>query len=297
MGVDVKEIDAVREMVNATEGDIIILLGAELSPAAQTVAAQFAHGHENQNVMFHPLPLHNNSVGAIDMMPGAKSVAAVAGAAKALYIGGSLPDASVLAGKDFVVVQELFETETTAHADVVLPAASFAEVDGTYTNNDGFVQRIRQTIEPLNQSKADWMAVSLIAREMGVDFGWQMSASAVFKELADTNTAYAGLRFPALKDESQPVQVKHAIHGKKDLSAELKSLHEKVAALPEGEKSHDTPPIGHILHKPGTMTGKTEQFHLLANGNPKPDDRLVSPLYSFNLDGTPREEKEVAAAI
>jgi predicted molibdopterin-dependent oxidoreductase YjgC len=49
-----------------------------------------------------------------------------------------------LSRKEFIVVQELFETETTDFADVVLPAASFAEVDGTYTNNTGFVQRVRQ---------------------------------------------------------------------------------------------------------------------------------------------------------
>jgi predicted molibdopterin-dependent oxidoreductase YjgC len=62
-----------------------------------------------------------------------------------------------LKDKDFVVVQELFETETTAFADVVFPAASFAEVDGTFTNNAGNVQRVRKAIDPLHQSKPDWM--------------------------------------------------------------------------------------------------------------------------------------------
>jgi len=69
------------------------------------------------------------------------------------------------------VVQELFETETTEFADVVLPAASFAEVDGTYTNNDGFVQRVRQSIPPVHLSRADWVITSQLAGEMGADLG------------------------------------------------------------------------------------------------------------------------------
>ena len=106
---------------------------------------------------------------------------------------------SQLANKDFVVVQELFETETTKYADVVLPAASFAEMDGTYTNNTGFVQRVRQAIEPFNQAKSDWMITSLIAREMGADFGYNFSATMVFKAIADSISAYEGLRYPAFE--------------------------------------------------------------------------------------------------
>ena len=78
-----------------------------------------------------------------------------------------------LSNLDFLVVQELFETATTAFADVVLPAASFAEVDGTFTNNDGFVQRVRQSIAPVNQSKPDWMITAQLAQELGVDFGFE----------------------------------------------------------------------------------------------------------------------------
>ena len=110
---------------------------------------------------------------------------------------------------DFLVVQELFETDTTAFADVVLPAASFAEVDGTFTNNDGLVQRVRQSIPPVHQAKPDWMITAALAAELGKDFGFEMSASAVFREIADRVPAYAGLRYPVLKDESNPVQAKY----------------------------------------------------------------------------------------
>ncbi|MDQ6788524.1 MAG: hypothetical protein M3033_17100, partial [Acidobacteriota bacterium] len=60
----------------------------------------------------------------------------------------------------------------------------------------------------------------------------------------------------------------------------------------------ETPKVGHKLHRLTTMTEKTAQFHLLAHGNPKPENLLLSPLVQFNLDGTPRlEERAEAAAV
>ena len=149
---------------------------------------------------------------------------------RALYVAGSfLPEQlrgreEALGKLDFLVVQELFETDTTAFADVVLPAASFAEIDGTFTNNDGFVQRVRQSIPPVHQVKADWMITAQLANELGVDFGFQMSASAVFREIAERVPAYAGLRYPVLKDETNPVQAKYAIAERRDLSATVNAL-------------------------------------------------------------------------
>ncbi len=296
LGVDAKEIEAVRKTIAETEGDLIVMVGGELSPDAQAALAgsTAGFGADNRRVLLHPLPRYNNSVGAHDMTPGRKSVADVVKSAKALLIGGSLQDASVLAGKDFIVVQELFETDTTAHADVVLPAASFAEVDGTYTNNSGFVQRVRQALEPQNQAKADWVITSLIAREMGADFGYNFAATAVFKAIADSTPAYEGLRYPNLKDESRPVQVKHAISAP-DVSDRLKSLAERASKLSDdAEKITETPRVGHKLHRLTTMTSKTPQFHLLAAGNPKPESLFVSPLVQFNPDGSRRDS--VAAA-
>jgi predicted molibdopterin-dependent oxidoreductase YjgC len=253
-------------------------------------------------VLYHPLPHFSNSVGANDMMPDKKLISEVTENSRALYIGGSLQsnqlNAEFFSGKDFVVVQELFETATTDFADVVLPAASFAEMDGTYTNNDGFVQRVRQSIEPVNQAKPDWVITSLIAREMDVDFGYNFSASAVFKALADSVAPYHGLRYPHLKDESRPVQVKHAVTEKREMTYQMQILSERVEALPRTpDKNTETPRVGHKLHQVHTLTGKTGQFHLLANGNPKPENLLVSPLVQFNLDGTPRVTEEMAMAV
>ncbi len=290
LGIELKEIDQMLKTIGETEGDLIIMFGGDLSPEAQAILANSVgnFASENRRVLLHPLPLYNNSVGANDMMAYKKSVDEVIKNSKVLLIGGSLQDNSGLQNNDFVVVQELFETETTEYADVILPAASFAEVDGTYTNNTGFVQRVRKAIEPINQAKPDWLITSFIAREMGTDFGYNLSASAVFRSIADNINAYDGLRYPDLKDETRPVQVKHAISENADLSNEKESLKKRVEAMPdEAEKITETPKVGHKLFRITTLTDKTKQFHLLANGNPKPDNLLVSPLVQFNLDGTP----------
>ncbi len=293
LGIDEKDFENLEKIIEETEGDLIIMFGGDLSAQAQAVLANTAAdlSSDSRRVLLHPLPLYNNSVGANDMMSGKKSLADVLKNSKSLLIGGSLSEenAKSLANKDFVVVQELFETATTDYADVVLPAASFAEIDGTYTNNTGFVQRVRQAIEPIYQSKSDWVITSLIAREMGADFGYNFAATMVFKAIADEVNAYEGLRYPHLKDESRPVQVKHAISEKKDLSKELDVLKANIEKLSDdAAKITETPRVGHKLHRLTTLTSKTAQFHLLAHGNPKPENLLVSPLAQFNLDGTPR---------
>jgi len=118
----------------------------------------------------------------------------------------------------------------------------------------------------------------------------------VFKAIADTVPAYAGLRYPDLKDESRPVQVKHTIAGGSNKSIDV--LKKQVEALPDaGEKNNVTPKVGHKLHRLTTMTSKTAQFHLLAHGNPKPENLLVAPLDQFNLDGTAKKVLAEAATV
>jgi NADH-quinone oxidoreductase subunit G len=298
LGVDAGDIDSVRRTIGETNGDVILMFGGDLSSEAQAALAGFAAnmGAENRRVLLHPLARHNNSVGAHDMMPVRKSVEEVVAVSKALLIGGSLQDASILQGKDFVVVQELFETETTAYADVVFPAASFAEVDGTFTNNAGNVQRVRTSIDPLHQSKPDWMITTLIAKEMGAELGFDFSASGVFRALADRTSAYNGLRYPALKDESNPVQAEYTLWPV-GFSGPINALKSRVESLAEnGEKETEVPRVGHKLHRLTTMTSKTPQFHLLAHGNPKPENLLLSPLAQFNPDGSEKGDR-VAEAV
>lgn len=309
LGVESDELQALGQAIAEIQGDLVIMFTDELSAAAQAVIAQlpYAFRGEGRRVLLHPLPLYNNSVGAHDMglMNGAMNITQMLDAAgetiRAMYVAGSfLP--KHLSGReeefgklDFLVVQELFETDTTAFADVVLPAASFAEVDGTFTNNDGFVQRVRQSIPPVNQAKADWMITAQLAAELGMDFGFEMSASAVFREIAERVPAYSGLRYPVLKDESNPFQAKYPIAEQRDLGPELTALRETVEAMPEtGEKLGVTPRVGHELFKIGTLTDKVEQFHLLAAGNPRPETVRVSPLYQITVDADLRADVAVS---
>jgi anaerobic selenocysteine-containing dehydrogenase len=179
------------------------------------------------------------------------------------------------------VVQELFENEVTRAADVVLPAASYAEQDGTFTNNDGFVQRVRQSIPPLHQSKPDWMITDQLARELGMDWGYGLSASAVFRELGEKVPAFAGMRYPLLKDETNPVQAKFEVNSS-DVSNALGTIRDHVESLPnDGEKIMVTPEVGTELFRLGRLTEKVGQFRLLASGNPRPETTAVSPLYQI----------------
>jgi NADH-quinone oxidoreductase subunit G len=299
MGAEADEIEKLRETLNETEGDLVIMFGGELSQAGQAIVAQLPYSltAEGRRVLLHPLPLYNNSIGAHDMglMKTGKSAEQILAAAgesvRAIYIAGSfLPEQTrgredALSKLDFLVVQELFETETTKYADVVFPAASFAETDGTFTNNDGLVQRVRQSIPPVHQAKQDWMITSQLASALDVDFGFQMSASSVFKEVAERIPAYNGLRYPLLKDETKPAQVKHQISERRDLTKEADGLRLGVEGMSEtAEKIMGTPDVGHELFKPGTLTGKVPQFPLLAAGNPEPPSLAISPLYQITID-------------
>ena len=295
LGIDTSQLEVMRDVFNQTAGDLIIMVGDNVSAEASAVLAQLPlkFAAENRRVLLHPLPLYNNSVGAVDMgMADGTPVERILDSAgkdvHALYFAGSLllehlqGREQSLQNLDFVLVQELFETEICKYADVVLPAASFAESDGTFTNNAGLVQRVRQSILPVHQSKQDWVILSLLAKEFGIDFGFNMTATAVFKEIAETIPAYQGLRYPALKDESKPVQVKHTIQGQTDLSSAISTLTTRVGALSDTlNKVTEEPPVGSELHVPGTLTGKTPEFRYLYDGNEKPENVLVSPLYQI----------------
>jgi NADH-quinone oxidoreductase subunit G len=296
-GLETSELDGVRKIIADTQGDLIVMFGGELSREAQAVVGQLASvfAADNRRVLFHPLPLFNNSIGAHDMglMSGAMTpsemLAASGDAIRAMYVAGSfLPQhldgrEDALARLDFLVVQELFESETTAAADVVLPASSYAEQDGTFTNNDGLVQRVRQSIPPVHQSKPDWMITAQLAKELGLDFGFELSPSAVFRAIGEHVPAYSGMRYPLLKDETRPIQAKHAV-AQTDVGEALAAVRNGVEALDEtGEKIYGTPKVGHELFRIGNLTDKVPQFHLLASGNPRPETTAISPLYQITV--------------
>jgi len=128
---------------------------------------------------------------------------------KAIYLIGenpvlSDPDSShireSLEALELLVVQDMFLTETAQLADVVLPATSFAEKDGTFTNSERRVQRVRQAIEPIGQALPDWMITCRLAQEMGAkgfDFD---NPSQIMEEIAGLTPSYGGITYSRLEN-------------------------------------------------------------------------------------------------
>ena len=106
--------------------------------------------------------------------------------------------ARALRALDFLVVVELTLTETAKFADVVLPAAAFAEKDGTFTNCERRVQRIRRAIAPPGAARTDWQILGALAARMGhAGMAWA-DAEAVFSEMAGLTPIFSAMSYPAL---------------------------------------------------------------------------------------------------
>ncbi|MFZ4398691.1 MAG: formate dehydrogenase subunit alpha [Bacteroidales bacterium] len=102
---------------------------------------------------------------------------------------------------DFFVVQDIFMNETAQYADVILPAASFAEKNGSFTNTERRVQRIRKAIEPIGDSKPDWWICCEIAKRMGAK-GFEFSSSEeIFREACSLTPIYAGISYKKIESE------------------------------------------------------------------------------------------------
>jgi formate dehydrogenase major subunit len=102
-----------------------------------------------------------------------------------------------LSALDFLVVQDIFLTETAEFADVVLPATSYLEKDGTYTNTDRRVQLGRKVMEPPGQARVDWQITQDIANRMGLGWSYE-SPREVFDEMVELMPAYTNLSYDNL---------------------------------------------------------------------------------------------------
>jgi formate dehydrogenase major subunit len=147
---------------------------------------------------------------ALDPNPGLTVVeimtAAQAGTIRGMLMMGENPFLSdpntnkvrkALAALDFLAVQDIFLTETAEFADVILPATSFAEKEGTYTNTDRRVQLGRKAIEPPGQARTDWQILCDIATRMGYPMRYQ-NPEEIFREMASLTPSYAGLSYERL---------------------------------------------------------------------------------------------------
>jgi formate dehydrogenase alpha subunit len=139
----------------------------------------------------------------VEMMHGAEE-----GTIKGIYVMGedpiiSDPNSSHVAeglkNLELLVVQDLFLTNTAMYADVVLPGVSFAEKDGTNTNTERRVQRVRKAIEPIGDSKPDCTILSEIATRMGYEMKYD-GPEEIFEEIRKVTPSYAGISYARIEE-------------------------------------------------------------------------------------------------
>ncbi|MBA7668369.1 Formate dehydrogenase H [subsurface metagenome] len=142
---------------------------------------------------------------AVEIVEAAKD-----GVIKGLYIMGENPMLSDpnlnnvqkgLESLDFLVVQDIFLTETARMADVVLPGVSFAEKDGTFTNTERRVQRVHKALPEIGGSRQDWQIILELSRKMGYSMSYNSPAE-VMEEIASLTPIYGGIGFARLAREA-----------------------------------------------------------------------------------------------
>ena len=135
--------------------------------------------------------------------------AAVAGEVKAMFILGENPmvsDADIqhveeaLRSLDFLVVQDIFMTETAQLANVVLPGVSFAEKDGTFTNTERKVKRVRKAMEPIGDSRQDWEIICDLSTRMGYEMSYA-DPSQIMEEIAQVTPSYGGIHYDRIEED------------------------------------------------------------------------------------------------
>ncbi len=130
------------------------------------------------------------------------------GSIKFLYIMGENPMVSdpdinhvkgVLEHVNFLVVQDIFMTETAEYADVVLPAASFAEKDGTFSNTERRVQRVRRAIKPVGESKPDWQILMELMNYLGFEKKY-LHPENIMEEISSLTPSYGGITYDRINN-------------------------------------------------------------------------------------------------
>jgi formate dehydrogenase major subunit/formate dehydrogenase alpha subunit len=200
-----------------------------------------------------------------------------AGELKGLYIIGENPLVSdpdlnhaeaCLDHLDFLVVQDIFLTETAMLADVVLPSACFAEKEGTFSNTERRVQRVRKAVEPPGLAKDDWWITCEIATRMGTPMRYE-SSEAIFNELASVTPSYAGITYGRIEAQGIHWPCPSSEHpGTPILHTQQftrgKGLFHAIEWVPPAEDTDEEYPFflttGRVLYQyhTGTMTMKTE---------------------------------------
>jgi formate dehydrogenase alpha subunit len=221
------------------------------------------------------------------------------GSVKALYVVGENPMMSdpdqhhveqALKKAELLVAQDIFDHQTAQLAHVVLPGASFAEKDGTFSNTERRVLRVRKAVEPVGQAKADWE----IIRELSNKFGYPMdyaSPAEIMEEIARVTPQYGGISFERLEGDGLCWPCPTPDHpGTKFLHAggkfaRGKGLFHAIQWQPPAEVVDDEYPLwlttgrAHVHYHTGTMTRNSPSLDaLMPEGfveiNPEDANRL-----------------------
>ncbi len=199
------------------------------------------------------------------------------GELKALYIIGENPlvsDADVshveksIEHLDFLVVQDIFMTETARMADVILPSTCFAEKEGTFSNTERRVQRVRKAVPPPGQCQSDWWITCELAGRMGYAMSYE-SSRAIFEEIARVTPSYGGITYDRIEAEGLhwPCPTSDhpgtpILHGQQFTRG--KGKFHAIEWIPPAEQVDDDYPLylttGRVLYQyhTGTMTMKSE---------------------------------------
>ena len=234
-----------------------------------------------------------------DMIPKAHD-----GSLKALYIVGENPLVSdpdlnhaeeCIDHLKFLVVQDIFLTETAQKADVLLTSCCYAEKEGTFTNTDRRLQMVRKAVEPPGEALEDWKIICGVATRMGYEMNYENS-EAIMKEIAQVTPSYGGITYeriqhegipwPCLNEEHPGTPILHI-----DRFTRGKGVLHAIDYIPPAETIDDEYPMylttGRLLfqYHTGTMTMKTDGLNEIA-----PESFVeISPADAANLgveDGT-----------
>ncbi len=204
---------------------------------------------------------------------------------KGLYIMGENPAMSdpnlnftreALSRLDFMVVQDIFFTETAGFADIILPASAFAEKDGTFTNTDRRVQLGRKAVDPPGEAKQDIWIIQELAKRLGLD--WQYtSVEDVFNELRQTNETIGGITWNMLNEkdsvtypytsnskQSEPILFSESFPTRSGKATFVPAKFQKANELPDKEFPFVFITGRHLEHwHTGSMTSRSEVLNEL----------------------------------
>ena len=211
-----------------------------------------------------------------DMMDGL-----IDGSVKGMYIFGENSVESdpnihhvrkALTSAEFLVVQDIFLTKTAELAHVVLPGAAWSEVEGTYTNTERKVQRIRKAVEPPDGARPNWMILSELGRRLGLKNNEYASEREIFDEMASLTPSFSGITYdridkmdiqwPCPSPDHPGTQYLH-----KDQFARGKGLFHAIHYRPSEEMPDEEYPFilttgrRYAHYHTRTMTGRCHSLH------------------------------------